>query len=103
MSGLLPESITVQILGREYKLRCSPAERELLISAAQRLDTEMRAIRTAGKAIGSDRVAIMAALNIVHELVQLQTYHSELQNRLSQRIHDLNELIDRLLAQLRSG
>lgn len=99
MSNLFPDSITVQILGREYRLRCGPEERELLILAAERLDAEMRAVRATGKTIGSDRVAIMAALNIVHELLQLQARHSELQNRLSKRINDLNELVDSLLTE----
>ncbi len=90
------EPIAVQILGREYRLRCGPEERELLILAAERLDAEMRAVRATGT-IGSDRIAIMAALNIVHELLQLQARHSELQNRLGKRINALNELVDSLL------
>lgn len=99
MSDLVPDPLAVQILGREYKLRCRPEERELLIFAAQRLDAEMRAVRATGKALGSDRVAIMAALNIVHELLQLQARHSELQNRLGKRISDINELVDSLLVE----
>lgn len=97
MSNLFLEPVTVQILGREYRLRCRPEERELLIFAAERLDAEMHAVRATGKTIGSDRVAIIAALNIVHELLQLQARHSELQNRLGKRINDLNELVDNLL------
>ncbi len=96
-SNSFSDSITVQILGREYRLRCKPEERESLIFAAKRLDTEMRTIRATGKTVGSDRIAIMAALNIVHELLQLQAYCSELQNRLGKQLHELNELVDSIL------
>ncbi|GAB4357263.1 MAG: cell division protein ZapA [Methylohalobius crimeensis] len=91
------EAITIHILGREYKLRCDSRERDRLISAAERLDAEMRAVRAAGNTIGTDRIAIMAALNIAHELIQQHSHHAEQQNRLQQRIGDLNQLVDQLI------
>lgn len=91
--------VTIQILGRKYKLRCRPEERELLIRAAERLDAEMQAIRAVAKTLSSDQVAIMAALNLVHELVQLQAQYADLQNRLNQQISNLSQLVDELLDQ----
>jgi cell division protein ZapA len=93
------DPVTIQILGRKYKLRCRPEERELLIRAAERLDAEMQAIRAAAKTLSSDQVAIMAALNLVHELVQLQAQYADLQNRLNQQISNLSQLVDELLDQ----
>jgi cell division protein ZapA len=93
------DPVTIQILGRKYKLRCRPEERELLIRAAERLDAEMQAIRAVAKTLSSDQVAIMAALNLVHELVQLQAQYADLQNRLNQQISNLSQLVDELLDQ----
>ncbi len=95
----MSDPVTIQILGRKYKLRCKPEERDLLIRAAERLDAEMQAIRAVSKTMSSDQVAIMAALNLVHELVQLQAQHADLQNRLNQRIATLSRLVDELLDQ----
>ncbi|MCX8049977.1 MAG: cell division protein ZapA [Methylohalobius sp.] len=91
------ELLAVQILGREYKLRCRPEEHEPLTLAAQRLDAEMRAIRATGKALSTERVAIMAALNIAHELLQMQASLTELQVRLSEKIHNLQVSVDNFL------
>ncbi len=65
-------TVTVEILDKEYQVAC-PADQEVeLLSAAQHLDQQMRDIRAAGKVIGLERVAIMAALNLSHEVLSLQ-------------------------------
>ena len=61
--------LDVTILGREYRVACKPAEREELLKAVQFLDQRMREIRDAGKIAGTERIAVMAALNIAHELL----------------------------------
>lgn len=64
------DTVAVSILGKEYQVAC-PAEQhgELLLSARY-LDEQMRAIRATGKVIGLERIAVMAALNIAHELLR---------------------------------
>ena len=59
----------VTIMGREFGVTCPDEEREELLQAVSYLDKKMREIRDSGKVIGSERVAIMAALNITHELL----------------------------------
>lgn len=61
--------LDVTILGREYRVACKEAEREELLKAVQFLDQRMREIRDAGKIAGTERIAVMAALNIAHELL----------------------------------
>ena len=62
-------TVTVNILDKDYQVAC-PAEQELeLVAAAKNLDAAMRDIRATGKVIGLERVAIMAALNMSHELL----------------------------------
>jgi cell division protein ZapA len=61
--------LDVSILGREYRVACKESERDELMQAVQYLDRRMREIRDAGKIAGTERIAVMAALNITHELL----------------------------------
>jgi cell division protein ZapA len=61
--------LVVSILGREYRVTCRESERAELMRAVHYLDGRMREIREAGKIAGTERIAVMAALNIAHELL----------------------------------
>lgn len=63
------EHLTVTILEREYRLACTPEEKESLLKCASYVDGRMQAIRAAGKVMGADRIAVMAALQIAHDLL----------------------------------
>ena len=65
-----PVTLDVSILGREYRVACKESERAELLQAVQFLDRRMREIRDAGKIAGSERIAVMAALNIANELLR---------------------------------
>jgi cell division protein ZapA len=64
-----PRSIEITILGRVYKVACSREEEPALVAAAHYLDDKMREIRDSAKVIGAERIAIMAGLNLAHELL----------------------------------
>lgn len=70
----MPENktVAVNILDKDYQIACPPSEREALRSAAAELDERMRSIRNTGAVVGLDRIAVMAALNLCHELQQLK-------------------------------
>ncbi len=59
--------LDVKIMGREYRVACSPEEREALLSAVDLVDNKMRDIAQRTKSTIAERVAVMAALNIAHE------------------------------------
>jgi cell division protein ZapA len=63
-------TLDVMILGREFKVACREDERDELLEAVALLDRRMREIRDRGKVSGTDRIAVMAALNIAHELLR---------------------------------
>jgi cell division protein ZapA len=63
-----PITLDVSILGRPYRVACKDSERAELLQAVQFLDARMREIRDASKLSGAERIAVMAALNIAHEL-----------------------------------
>ncbi len=63
--------VTVRILDKEYQVACRANEKEALLAAAQELDQRMRQVRNAGpNVLGADRIAVMVALNLCHELQQ---------------------------------
>ena len=93
-----PNNVTVQILDKEYSIICPPEERSNLISAARYLDGKMREIRSSGKVIGADRIAVMAALNITHELLHKQQQLTSEAAAQRHQVRDLLERVDQALA-----
>lgn len=63
-------TVTVTILDRDYQVSCKPDERDALLNSARYLNDKMREIKASGSVIGLERIAVMAALNIAHELLQ---------------------------------
>lgn len=62
-------TLEVFILDKSYRINCPESEQESLRASAQYLDRKMREIRSSGKIIGLERIAVIAALNISHELL----------------------------------
>lgn len=62
-------TLEVFILDKSYRINCPEGEQDSLRSSAQYLDRKMREIRSGGKVIGLERIAVIAALNITHELL----------------------------------
>ena len=91
-------SVTVHILDKEYSIMCPQEERTNLVSAARYLDGKMREIRSGGKVIGADRIAVMAALNITHDLLHKQQRLDQEADSTRAKVRDLLERVDGALA-----
>ncbi|MCB1695109.1 MAG: cell division protein ZapA [Halioglobus sp.] len=65
-----PHTVTVRILEKDYQVACPQDQEAELLVSAKYLDKQMRGIRDSGKVIGLERIAVMAALNISHELLR---------------------------------
>lgn len=63
------KTLDVSIMGREYRVACPPDQEKELLEAVVYLDRKMREIREQGKVVGVERIAVMTALNIAHELL----------------------------------
>ena len=63
-------TVVVKLLDKEYQVACPPGQQEALTRSAKYLDGKMREIRSKGKVIGLERIAVMAALNISNELLE---------------------------------
>jgi len=85
--------VNVHIMDKEFRIACSDEERENLLAAARYLDDKMKEIRRGGKVIGADRIAVMAALNITHELLQIRREKEEKTAAISEHIQHLQEKI----------
>ena len=99
MAEMVP--VQVKILDKEYQVACPEEEREGLVASARHLSERMQEIRDSGKVFGADRIAVMAALNIAHELLQSKGGAEEAQRldqRLDNRLRILEERMARSLA-----
>ncbi len=92
-----PTPVSVEILGKEYLISCPESEKEALLAAARYLDEKMRDVKESGKIIGTERISVVAALNISHELLQhkFTDHHNEKQVR--ERLQNLQKRITRTL------
>ncbi|MFT4675695.1 MAG: cell division protein ZapA [Reinekea sp.] len=64
------KTLTVSILDRDYRVACPPGQEKQLSNAASTLNDKMREIRDTGRVFGVERIAVMAALNLTHELLE---------------------------------
>ncbi|HUS23575.1 MAG TPA: cell division protein ZapA [Candidatus Binatia bacterium] len=65
-------SVPVRIMGKDYQVECPPDEHEALVASADLVNEKMSAIRKRGKALGSERIAVMVALNLARELLAIR-------------------------------
>jgi cell division protein ZapA len=84
----------IHILDKEYLVACPDNEREALFASAEFLTEKMKEIRDTGKIVGADRIAVMAALNMAHELLEQKFTRDEFQHSISKRIRALQDKID---------
>ena len=96
-SNATPVNIT--ILGKEFQVASPEDEHQTLLQAANFLDKRMREIRSAGKVLGLERIAVMAALNLSYELLNNPSTDTDSNAEFEQRIELLNEKIDDALKQ----
>jgi len=72
------QTVTVRILNRDYQFAATDEERASLLSAADQLDATMRTIKNNNTTLAADKIAIMAALNMSHEMMQLKQAHDKI-------------------------
>ena len=94
----MSETVAVTILDREFLIGCTPDEREGLLAAASYLDAKMREIRAATRAQGVDRIAVLTALNITHEFLQLKNRTDTDTGAVAQHLQLLRSKLDGALA-----
>lgn len=90
-------SVTVHLIGYQYRFACQPTERDELLEAARYLNDQMDKIRDHGKHLNLEAVAVMAALNLSHELLRLQRHAADVDAIISRQVRDLLQKVDDVL------
>ena len=89
------QQIDVKILDRDYKLAVDEADKGRLMDAARMVDEKMRSIREGGRISGTDRIAVMAALQLAHELLAgAGNVAAPVSGEMAKKIRKLSEHID---------
>ena len=95
------EQLSVRILDREYRLSCAPGEKPALLEAVAHVDAQMHAIRDQGKIVGTERIAVFAALNIASAFLATRggaTKTPVASEDFARRIQSINAVLDAALA-----
>ena len=90
------EPVAVSILDREYLIACTPDERPGLIAAAAYLDAKMREIRSGARAANLERIAVLAALTVAHELLDIRQRESSDSAKLAHHLQTLHAKLERV-------
>ena len=91
------ETITVSLLGKKYQVSCEEEEVEILEKSAKYLNKKMGEIRDSGRVVGLDRIAVMAALNIIGESIISDSDTGLKDKELDKRVESLNETLEAAL------
>lgn len=86
--------VTVRIADKEYKISCPEGEHESLLASARRVSADMKTMRENGKALGSEKIAVMVALNIAHELNNAEGASKTDDTYISERLESLQQSVD---------
>lgn len=92
-----PQPVSLTIMGKEYKIACAADEQNDLIQSAQQLDAQMRQMRDSGKVAGADKIAVMAALNLAHELQLAKNQNAASNPILSECLAKMTRKIENVL------
>ena len=90
--------VAVNILDKEYLISCNDEEREQLHTAVTFLNMKMKEVKDSGKVIGSERVAVMTALNISHELLAYKRTNADYTTTIDKTIQRLKNKLDEALS-----
>jgi cell division protein ZapA len=86
--------VSVRIMEKEYVVACPYDERSALLDAAEFLNARMREIKDSGRVVGTDRIAVMAALNLAHEYLKGKDRETKIDNGVGQRVRALRERVE---------
>lgn len=95
----MSEAVNIRILDREYTVGVDPEQRESLLAAARMLENKMREVRGSNRMAAVDRVAVLAALNLAHELEMMRNEQSAREREIVRTLAEMNRKLDALGAE----
>ncbi len=97
MSTPASEAVALRLIDREFLIACAPEERDGLLEAAGFLDRKMRELRANAKAPSFERLAVLTAISVAHELLILRKQHDGQEQRLCNGLAALRSRLDAAL------
>ena len=94
-------SVQVKILDKDYQVNCPPSDQEALMKSARYLDENMRKIKGRGNIHGTEKIAVMAALNITHDMLRKNRLINETRHVTAQQVKEIEDKIDVAIASTR--
>lgn len=91
-------SVQVKIMDKEYQVNCPPSDKEALIKSARYLDENMSKIKGRGNIHGVEKIAVMAALNITHDMLRKNRLINETRHATAQQVQGIETKIDSAIA-----
>jgi cell division protein ZapA len=85
---------SVELLGKFYSIRCPASEMQSLQQAADYLNLKMAEVKESGKTINFEHIAVITALNLAHQLLELEQQKNNLMERITQHINHLQDKLD---------
>ena len=95
------QPINISILDKDYKVACPVGEQSALLEPARFLDHKMREVRDSGNIMGSERIAVITALNMANDLLRTSALDADIGPELPPRLKDLESKVSRVLEQAR--
>jgi cell division protein ZapA len=93
------KGLSINLMGREFKVACADGEEKQLLASVDYVNHRIQEIKDSGKVVGTERIALIAALNITHEFLSARTPKDFDTAELKSRIASLQATIDDALAE----
>jgi cell division protein ZapA len=93
----MSDPVNLRVLDREFLVSCKAEERTGLVASAEQVDRQLRELRRAHPSATVDRLAVLMALNLTHEINALRRAQAEREGRLERSLADLNRRLDTLM------
>lgn len=101
MSSGKSVTVNLRILEKDYVVACPEDERDTLLAAAQYLNQKVQEVRVGGKVVSNERIAVVSALNIIHEYFQDKQQKDDYISSLNTEVRQLQEKIEVALAKIK--
>ena len=89
------EAINIEILDKQYSVTCPPEEKQDLLESARILNDRLKEVRGGGKVLGTERMAVMTALNVIHEYAILQKAQAQVDGTVERLRNKISGAISR--------
>ncbi|HJQ64719.1 MAG TPA: cell division protein ZapA [Burkholderiales bacterium] len=93
-----PKGLQINIMGREFRVACPEEEQKGLLDAVDYLNRKMQEIRGGGKVVGLERIAMMAALNIAHELLSTKVGGGFDMADIKRKMNRMENVLDQIMS-----